>query len=269
VTGDAAELWDDLTGCLDLAPAAGGVLEGRNLRLGYRRVFGGQLLAQFVQAAIASCPEKAVKSVHVLFPREGRTDEPVRYHVQVHHNGAAFAALAIEARQARGVIAIAAVSLHAAEDGPARQDVPPVPPVPGPEQRAGLGLLPWDTRPDADLDDPAAGPPRLQLWMRLPPGRPALGPALAAYATDLTLIGTALRAVPGVSQRDAGIAFTSAVTSHTIWFHRPLECGGWLLLRQHSPVMAGGRSFGRGDVLSPGGELAASYAQEALLRFTP
>jgi acyl-CoA thioesterase II len=39
------------------------------------------------------------------------------------------------------------------------------------------------------------------------------------------------------------------------------------LLRQHSPVLAHGRCFGRGDVLSEDGTLVASYAQEALLRF--
>lgn len=41
---------------------------------------------------------------------------------------------------------------------------------------------------------------------------------------------------------------------------------GWLLLRQHSPLLAHGRCFGRGDVLTEGGVLVASYAQEALLR---
>jgi acyl-CoA thioesterase II len=39
------------------------------------------------------------------------------------------------------------------------------------------------------------------------------------------------------------------------------------LLRQHSPVLAHGRCFGRGDVLAEDGSLVASYAQEALLRF--
>ena len=69
----------------------------------------------------------------------------------------------------------------------------------------------------------------------------------------------------GVDQRGNGTVFTSAVTSHTIWFHRPFRTDGWLLLRQHSPLLAHGRSFGRGDMLS--GTLVASYAQEALLRF--
>ena len=40
----------------------------------------------------------------------------------------------------------------------------------------------------------------------------------------------------------------------------------WLLLRQHSPLAAHGRCFGRGDILTAEGALVASYAQEALLR---
>lgn len=105
------------------------------------------------------------------------------------------------------------------------------------------------------------------MWMRTPPAGPGLATSLTAYATDLTLIGTALRPLENVSQRDAGTAFTSGVTSHTIWFHRPFRTDGWLLLRQHSPLLAQGRSFGRGDVLTEDGSLVASYAQEALVRF--
>ena len=41
----------------------------------------------------------------------------------------------------------------------------------------------------------------------------------------------------------------------------------WLLLRQHSPAMAQGRCFGRGDVFTESGELVASFAQEAMVRF--
>ncbi|MGO9732363.1 acyl-CoA thioesterase [Mycobacterium sp.] len=71
----------------------------------------------------------------------------------------------------------------------------------------------------------------------------------------------------GFNHSGNGTLFTSAVTSHTVWFHRPLRTDRWLLLRQHSPVLAHGRCFGRGDVLTEDGTLVASYAQEALLRF--
>jgi acyl-CoA thioesterase II len=102
--------------------------------------------------------------------------------------------------------------------------------------------------------------------MRTPEVDPTLAPALVAYATDLTLIGTAVRPMEGLSQTGNGTQFTSAVTSHTIWFHRTLRSDDWLLLRQHSPILAHGRSFGRGDVFTVDGTLVASYAQEALLR---
>jgi acyl-CoA thioesterase len=263
------DLWPDLLACLDLRTLPAGSFEGRNQRLEYHRLFGGQLLGQFVRAASLSCPGKAVKSVHVLFPRAGRRDEPVRYEVERHHEGSAFATLAIAARQAPGIIATAAVSMHAREEGPGHQAVSPVPAVLGAEHRVRLDLIPWEARSVTDLDARDRGAPELELWMRTPPAEPDLAAALTAYATDLTVIGTALRAVDGISQRDAGTAFTSAVTSHTLWFHRPFRTDDWLLLRQHSPLLAHGRCFGRGDVLTADGLLVASYAQEALVRFTP
>ncbi len=117
-------LWDDLLGCLDLLelPSAGepgtgdgraeqagtdarGVasagFEGRNQQLSYHRLFGGQLLAQFVRVASLTSPGKTVKSLHVLSPREGRSQEPVRYEVERHLQGSTFAALTIRAREHR------------------------------------------------------------------------------------------------------------------------------------------------------------------------
>jgi acyl-CoA thioesterase-2 len=263
-----ADLWDDLLACLDLRGLPPS-FECRNQQLSYHRLFGGQLLAQFARAASLTCPGKTVRSMHVLFPREGQSDEPVRYEVERQHEGSTFATLTILARQTRGVIATASVSLHALEDGISQQTTAPVPDVPGTDHLVELGLIPWETRSVVDLDSRESAPPEFSLWMRTPPVGAELACALTAYATDLTLIGTALRPVEGLSQRDAHTVFTSAVTSHTLWFHRPFRTDGWLLLRQHSPILAHGRCFGRGDVLTEDGSLVASYAQEALLRFQP
>jgi acyl-CoA thioesterase II len=268
-----ADLWDDLLTCLELRATAPGreassaVFDGENLRLSYHRLFGGQLLAQFTRAAALTCPGKTVKSLHALFPREGQSGEPVRYEVERHHEGRTFAALTIIARQSAGVIATASVSMHAVKDGRAQQTADPVPDVPDAGHLVELSLLPWETRTAVSLDSREAAEPEFSLWMRTAAVRRELAPAIVAYATDLTLIGTALRPVEGVSQQDAGAAFTSAVTSHTVWFHRPFATDDWLLLRQHSPLLAAGRCFGRGDVLTADGTLVASYAQEALLRF--
>ncbi|MGV9675936.1 acyl-CoA thioesterase [Nocardia sp. NPDC003482] len=240
--------------------------EGRNQALAYHRVFGGQLLAQFVRAAALSFPDKSVKSLHVLFPREGRTDEPVRYRLRRTHSGRSFATATVTAEQSKGVIATASISLHAPEDGPDLQHVAPVPDLPSAEYKRDIDLLPWEVRSLVDLDDPASAPPEFELWMRTPEADPSLSPALAAYATDLTLIGTALRPVEGVDHRGNGTTFLSAVTSHTLWFHRPFTTTTWLLLRQHSPTLAHARTYGRGDILTATGTLVASYAQEAMVR---
>lgn len=270
------DLWTDLLACLNLRPATIGrqsdgtddiAFEGANQQLEYHRLFGGQLLGQFVQAACTTCPDKTIKSLHAVFAREGRADEPVRYQITRHHQGRSFATLSITARQSRGVLATASACMHVAEDGPDHQDVDDAPAVLDERHRIELDLIPWEIRSTDDLNDTATGTPRFELWMRTPAVDAQLAPALAAYATDLTLIGTALRPFDGFSQRDNGTQFTSAVTSHTLWFHRPFRTDQWLLLRQHSPLVAHGRCFGRGDVLAENGSLLASYAQEALLRF--
>src|SRR5690606_27397568 len=93
-----------------------------------------------------------------------------------------------------------------------------------------LGMVPWETRlvDGVDLTDRGIGPARLTWWMRTPPvgdapvsDDRALHQALLAHATDLTLIGTALRPFDGLSQADSTVVLHTAVTSHTLWFHRP------------------------------------------------
>ena len=262
-----SELWSDLLACLDIGTTrSGNHFTARNQHLEYHRVFGGQLLAQFVRAAALVCPEKTIKSLHAVFPREGRADEPVEYDITLHYEGRSFATLSMTATQSKGPIGTASVSMHVAEDGPELQTTAPVGAPLGPEYAVGLDLIPWETRSLVELNEPTVGPPECEVWMRTPAVELGLAPALAAYATDLTLIGTAVRPMEGLSQRGNGTQFTSAVTSHTMWFHRPFTTDQWLLLRQHSPILAHGRCFGRGDLLTADGTLVASYAQEALLR---
>lgn len=262
----------DLMTCLDLhepePPAPGGprALTGTNQQLPHRRLFGGQLLAQFVRAAQAFAPDRSIKSLHVLFAREGRTDDPVTYLVEPVHLGRSFGALHIGARQGERVIATCAISLHTEEDGPAHQPDHPALTAPGPEHLLGIDLLPWDTRATtaADDGDPTAD---FDLWMDLPGADSGVRAALLAYASDLHVIATALRPFPGIDQYGNGRDFTSATTSHTLWFHRPMPTTGSLLLRHHPAVVGHGRCYGRGDVFAGDGTLLASFAQESLLRF--
>lgn len=280
------DLWSDLLACLDLrrCPPSGATdrregsaepgtalvaFEGPNLPLSYHRLFGGQILGQLIRAAGLAYPDKTVKSVHAIFAKEGRHEEPVRYEVACHHQGRSFATLTIIAKQRTAVVASASVSMHITEGGPLHQTSADIAPILPPEHQVTFDLLPWKTRPAADLNATASAASEYELPMRNPEVSRELASILTAYATDLNLLGTASPPVDGVSQQGNGTDFDSAVTSHTLWFHRPFGTADWLLLRQHSPVLTDGRRFGRGDVFTADGTLVASYAQEGLTRFEP
>lgn len=260
---------DGLLGCLSLPEVEPGVVEGQNLDIGYHRVFGGQILAQVLVAAADASPDKSVKSLHVLFPREGDTAKPMRYRVTKLQDGRTFGTTSVLAEQDGKVIAQAVLSMHVDEAGLDRNEPPPPAGSPADAAPWDQPMIPWEVRVagGVDLADRAAGPAELRWWMRTPPvdDRRPMHQALLAHATDLTLIGTALRPFDGVSQADSTVTLHTAVTSHTLWFHRPFRTDDWLLVAQEGPVVAHGRSFGRGDVFA-GDHLVASFAQEAMVR---
>jgi acyl-CoA thioesterase-2 len=261
--------FDDLLAALALRDLGAGCLEGDNLDIGYHRVFGGQLLAQMLVAAGAQEPDKSIKSLHTLFPREGDTATPMEYRASTVHAGRTFATVQVVATQGARLVATALASMHADEDGLHRSDEPPAVGTPEKATATDLWLIPWETRVvgGVDLADAAAGPPDLHWWMRTPslPDDQRVHQALLAHATDLTMIGTALRPFDGISQADSTRTLQTAVTSHTLWFHQPFRMDDWLLVAQHSPVVARGRAFARGDVFA-GDRVVASFAQEAMVR---
>jgi acyl-CoA thioesterase-2 len=268
---DLANLLD----CLRLTESTPGRYEGQNLALDYRRVFGGQLLAQTVQALRQSADGKSLKSLTQQFPREGDVEQPVTYQVDAHHVGRTFATVGVRLTQADKLISVAAASLHVHESGLEHATSRPAASPPESSEPLEIAMIPWEIRVvgDADLNSGETWPPQFQFWMRAPDLTQLTDDdsewthqSLLAHATDLTVIGTALLPVEGLSQADTGTAFHSAVTSHTLWFHQPFRIDEWLLVDQTAPVLSGGRAFGRGDVWTEDGRLVASFAQESMVR---
>jgi acyl-CoA thioesterase II len=111
---------------------------------------------------------------------------------------------------------------------------------------------------------PADG--RFNVWIRATgrlPDDPAIHRCVLAYASDFTLLDTAL--VPhGRSVFDRNIM--AASLDHALWFHRPFRADEWLLYAQDSPNLHGARGFARGLIYAADGTLVASVAQEGLLR---
>jgi len=252
----------DLIGCLE---------SGDNLDIGYHRVFGGQILAQMIVAAANASPDKVVKSINVLFPREGDTSKRMEYGVNKLQDGRTFGTTSIIATQDDKVISAATISMHAAEESALHRSAAP-PSVGSPEDGTPTEnvMMPFDIRvvDGVDLADRGVGPATYQMWLRADVGDAPLAThqALLAHATDLTIIGTALRPFEGVSQADSTVTLHTAVTSHSLWFHQPVDLNAWVLLSQESPVVANARAFGRGDVFNAAGEVVASYAQESMIR---
>lgn len=69
-----------------------------------------------VVIAEATGEEKSVKSLACLFPREGRTDQPVDLRVERSHDGRSFAARRLTAVQEGRASFLADVSLHAEDE---------------------------------------------------------------------------------------------------------------------------------------------------------
>jgi acyl-CoA thioesterase-2 len=113
-------------------------------------------------------------------------------------------------------------------------------------------------------EKPADG--RFNVWIRTTgrlPDDPAIHRCVLAYASDLTLLDTALLAHQR-SVFDRNIM--AASLDHALWIHRPFRADEWLLYSQDSPNLHGARGFARGLIFAADGTLVASVAQEGLLR---
>jgi acyl-CoA thioesterase-2 len=272
---------DDLVGSLALEPdgpdrfPASRYTAG-NVEAGTGVIFGGQLMAQAIVAALAGQDGKRVKTLHTVFARGGRPDAPVEIAVERMHSGRAFASSTVTIGQGDRLCARSLVLLSADEPDFIRHaDSLPTafPAVPGPDDGAAGDdrTDDWQVRiaGDVDINDPeAVGPPDLDVWTRFrgAPDDAAVDQALLAYATDGFLIATAMRPHAGVGQAQAHVTVTTGVVSHTLTFHEPAPAGEWLLLSHHSPYAGRGRSYGTAHVYRPDGTLVASYVQDAMIR---
>lgn len=262
--------FEDTVACIEVEATGEDRYRAPHIPMAYRRVYGGQLLAQSLAIAAASAPGKQVKSLHASFPREGDLALPIDYRVTRTHDGRSFAGRQIVGGQDGRPIVVAGVSLHALEDGPEHANAAPDVPAPEACPPADLGMIPWETRivGGVDLALRDVGPARYAFWMRTPAlgDAPVLHHAMLAFATDLTLIGTALRPHAGLGESDSPDRIQTAVTTHTLWLHAPFRIDDWLLVHQESPRMGGARAFGLGHVFTRDGRLVASFAQESLVR---
>jgi acyl-CoA thioesterase len=235
-------------------------------------IFGGQLVAQSIVAALADQEDKAAKTVHTVFARAASADAPIDISVDRVHGGRTFASTTVTVTQGGRVCTRALVLSTADEPDLIRHaDAAPTMTDPNAASPVSHGDDGWEIRivGDVDVSDPdLVGPPELDVWTRFvdAPDDLTVAQALLAYASDGFLIGTAMRPHAGVGQAQAHVTLSTGVVSHTITFHEPFSAREWLLLSHHATYAGRGRCYGRADVFRHDGLLVASFVQDGMIR---
>jgi acyl-CoA thioesterase II len=240
------------------------------------RIFGGQIMAQLITAAAPPGSSKTVKSLQIAFPRAGRAGDPLYLDLETTHDGRSLTHLRAVTWQgqesARRVVATASILIDQTDDGYDHQYAGAHAGDPMTATPVDLAVVPGEARVigDLGLDVTGAAAADLAFWMRCPDFTdPALAQPVLAYVSDWPLIGTLLKAVPGVSERDAHVSVQTGVVTHSLWFHQPFDVAQWLRMQIHGVRMSGGRGFGTGAVYTPSGSHVASFAQESVIRTPP
>lgn len=275
---------------LELETLEKGLYRGQSWDLGFRALFGGQVLGQALKAAWESVPAgRVAHSFHSYFLLPGDAKQPVVYDIEIVRDGKSFSARRVKAIQNGRNIFYMTASFQQPEEGMQHQYAE-MPDVPAPEEvepdirmyernydnigrrmREALSYhRPIDIRTvDAVRSFTSKNDkPERYTWLR---ANEALGDsqamhqAVLAYASDYHFLSTSLQP-HGVQITDRNLAI--ATIDHAMWFHRPINMNEWLLYSMESPASGGARGLVRGQLFNQQGELVASTMQEGLMRIT-
>jgi acyl-CoA thioesterase-2 len=277
---------DQLLSILDLEPLEHNLYRGLSPQVGWQRVFGGQVIGQALVAAQRTVEDRGAHSLHAYFLRAGDPTVPIIYQVERIRDGKSFSTRRVVAIQHGHPIFSMSASFHREEPGLEHQT--PMPDVPGPEEvpsEASLAEMLMDRLPPPakaywqaerpiemrPVDRSRYLSPQTRetgqyIWIRATGALaddPALHQCVLAYASDFTLLDTAL-ITHGRFVFDPSLMLASL--DHALWFHRPFRADDWLLYAQDSPNSGAARAFCRGSFYTRDGHLVASTAQEGLVR---
>jgi len=263
---------------------------GKNV--GFKRIFGGQVMAQTLIAAYKTIDVKHfAHSFHSYFLRPGQMEKPITFTVDRIRDGKSFSTRTVKAIQDGEAIFNSSISFQKEEKGLEHQIK--MPDVPKPEdlkseienRRALLEKLNMDEgdmpmflkqreiemRPVEvqDYFNPKKLPPYKNTWIKAEGKLPKdliSQQAFLLYISDMGLLAAANNSV-GVNFLTKN--FQNASLDHAMWFHRKIDLNDWFLYSIDSPITRNARGFSRGSIFSKTGDLVASCTQEGLIRIWP
>lgn len=279
----------DLLNVLVLKKEDKNLYSGISKSIGSPNVFGGQVLAQALNAAQRTITNSRVlHSLHSYFLEPGNLNLPIEYHVEILRDGGSFSTRRVTAKQGETVIFILAASFHKVEEGHDHQ-IEMKPDIKQPEDLLSWNdmlkqfgdFLPKSTKAFLEIERPIEFkpttvfnpkerkdlPPTLDVWFKLNGDSDGVNTAIKqqilTYISDYNILTAALN--PHASKAHYGNTQMASL-DHSMWFFREFNLNDWLLFSIESPSTYNARGFARGHVFSRDGKLIASVAQEGLMR---
>lgn len=282
-----SKVLDELLSLLKLETIEQGLYRGQSQDLGFKALFGGQVMGQALSAAQETVDaDRNVHSLHSYFLRPGDAQKPIVYEVENIRDGRSFNTRRVKAIQHGKVIFYLTASFQLVEQGFDHQDI--MPDVPGPENLTSftdfifdhqqyipeqvrgkfLAEKPIELRPVEQYNwvSPEKTEAVCHMWIKANGQLPddlRIHTYMLAYTSDYHFLPTALFA-HGLSHWQPN--FQIATIDHSMWFHRPFRLDEWLLYVMDSPNTSGGRGLVRGQIFNQKGELVASTMQEGVVR---
>lgn len=262
---------------------------GKSEPVGSRIVFGGQVLAQALNAAYRTVSEDRIcHSLHGYFILPGNLEKDIVYKVQLVRDGGSFTTRYVTAEQEGVSIFVMAASFQKEESGYEFQEK--MPEVPAPETlfswediyNQTKDFLPKSFADFLSLERPITFkptiinnplekvdlPPVQNVWFKFNElnGEISLQhfQEMLAYASDYNILVTALQ--PHASKAHFGNTQMASL-DHAMWFHRkPENFSDWFLYSVDVPSTSNARGLTSGKIFSRDGKLIATVAQEGLMR---
>lgn len=278
---------NELINLVQLEKLSESVFLGQNYQAPWKRVFGGQVLAQSLSAAQQTVDaERIAHSMHAYFLLAGDILTPIIFEVEKIRDGGSFSTRRVVAKQNGIAIFFMSISFQKKENGYDHQIE--MPDVAGPENLSSdldmvkkykffvpdhifqvINERPFEFRMVEQIKilDFKTKLPYRNFWFKANENFEAdinIHQRLLTYVSDYNLLTTAT--LPHTKGPLPNKDLFMASLDHGMWFHRDFRIDDWLLYAMDSPSASNARGFARGNIFNKEGILVASVVQEGLMR---
>jgi len=263
--------------------------QGYSKTVGSPNVFGGQVLAQAINAAVRTITNgRILHSLHSYFLEPGNLEIPIVYDVSAVRDGGSFSVRRVTAQQNEKIIFILSASFQRQEEGYEHQ-INMKSNIKSPEELMSWtdlletyrDVLPSRVKGFFEIDRPIEFkptqipnpfdkkdlPPFTDVWVKLKGDVSSLNRSdkqqILTYISDYNILTSAMNR--HASKANWNNTQTASL-DHSMWFFRDFDYDDWLLYSIESPNTSNARGFAKGNLFTRDGVLIASVAQEGLMR---